>query len=104
MNHGGLVAVLERVVGREQPAVELIASIVQRGGSGEKRRRCSVSRQASVLATGYHVLSSEAAEKPARSGFTPCNDRRLTATLGLPRGHAESAAFAQGFLDEPRLA
>jgi len=36
MNHGGLVAVLERVVGREQPAVELIASIVQRGGSGEK--------------------------------------------------------------------
>jgi hypothetical protein len=36
MNRGGLVVVLERVVDREQHAVEPITSIVQRSGSGEK--------------------------------------------------------------------
>jgi hypothetical protein len=68
MNQGGLAAVLDRVVGREQHAIELIASIVQRGGSVKRRRRCWVSQQASVLATGYHVLFPEAAEKRRAPG------------------------------------
>src|SRR5262249_53466303 len=56
MNQGGLVAVLDRVVGREQHALELIASIVQRGGSGEKAAAMSGQPAGHVLATGHHVL------------------------------------------------
>src|SRR6516225_8922508 len=63
MNQGGLVAVLERVVGREQHASSSSRRSCSAAAPAKRRRRCSVSRQASVLATGYHVLASEAAEK-----------------------------------------
>jgi hypothetical protein len=68
MNRSGLVAVLEQVVGREQPAVELIASIVECGGSAQKAAAISGQPAGHVLATGYHVLFAEASDKPARSG------------------------------------